>query len=275
MHTKTPITYEDFLDAVRKQREHGLAVTLKNMERFFHKEEKPLVEKFYHRYMKQLDLAFEHYRSNVQDISSESLLCIMQAVQIRAAELAQPARKELAESAEIIVELRQHLSDAQEALRCTQAKLAQTEKILAQERKAFRLKPANLTKSHHDLEQDRPAAPQKGPTPQTHLILEPCPSAPHGETPISTGSMDTPIDPGFQPSVPESENTITPSRKKRKRRVRHAGKRNPAQKQVTTTEPLPNKVERNPKTPLNTAQHEASTEPQGEKETGPAAEEDG
>ena len=275
MHTKTPITYEDFLEAVQKQREHGLGVTLKNMEKFFHKEDKHLVEKFYHRYMKELDLAFDLFRSNFKDSSSEAALYIMQAVKTLVAELAQTPKKELEEGARIIAELKKHLSDAQEELRCTKAKLAQTEKILAEERRAFLLMPANLPKSHPDLEQDRPAAPQKAPTPQTHLILESCPSAPHGETPISTGSMDTPIDPGFQPSVPEPENTITPSRKKRKRRVRHAGKRNPAQKQVTTTEPLPNKVERNPKTPLNTAQHEASTEPQGEKETGPAAEEDG
>lgn len=275
MHTKTPITYDDFLEAVRKLRERGLAVTLKAMEKFFYKEERPLVEKFYHRYMKELDLAFENYRSNVQDISSESHFYIMQAVQIRAAELAQPARKELEESAKIIAELRQHLSETQEELRCTQAKLAQTEKILAEERRAFRLKSANLTKSYHDLEQDGPVVPQKGPTPQTDPALPSCPSAPHGETPISTGSMDTPIDPGFQPSVPEPENTITPSRKKRKRRVRHAGKRNPAQKQVATTEPLSNDVALNPKTPLNTTQNEASSEPQGEKETGLAAEEDG
>jgi len=275
MHTNTPITYEDFLEAVRKQRERGLAVTLKTMEKFFYKEERPLVEKFYHRYMKQLDLAFENYRSNVQDIYSESHFYIMQAFQILAAELAQPAKKELEESAKIIVELRIQLSDAQKELRCTQEKLAQTEEILAEEKRAFLFKPANLTKSHHDLEHDRPVVPQKVPTPQTNPALPSCPPAPHGETPISTGSMDSPIDPVHQPSVPESENTVTPSRKKRKRRPRHAGKRNPAQKQVATTEPLPNKVVLNPKTPLNTAQNEASTEPHGEKETGLAAEEDG
>lgn len=275
MHTKTPITYEDFLEAVRKQRERGLAVTLKAMEKFFYKEERPLVEKFYHRYMKELDSAFEIYRSNVQDISSESLFYIMQAVQVRAAELAQTARKELEESAKIIVELRKQLSDAQKELRCTQEKLAQTEEILAEEKRTFLFKPANLTKPYHDLEPDGPVVPQKAPTPQTNPTLPSCPPAPHGENPISTGSMDTPIDPGPQPSVPEADNKSTPSRKKRKRRPRHAGKRNPAQKQVATTEPLPNKVVLNPKTPLNTAQNEASTEPHGEKETGLAAEEDG
>lgn len=51
MHTKTPITYEEFLETVHKQIERGLAVTLKAMEKFFYKEEERLVEKFYHRYM--------------------------------------------------------------------------------------------------------------------------------------------------------------------------------------------------------------------------------
>ena len=74
MNTKTPITYEDFFEAVQKQREHGLAVTIKNMERFFHNEEKHLVEKFYRRYMKELDLAFELLRSNFKDISNKYLL---------------------------------------------------------------------------------------------------------------------------------------------------------------------------------------------------------
>ena len=35
MHTKTPITYEEFLETVHKQIERGLAVTLKAMEKFF------------------------------------------------------------------------------------------------------------------------------------------------------------------------------------------------------------------------------------------------
>lgn len=95
MHTKTPITYEDFLEAVQKQREHGIAFTLKSMKKFFYKNEKNMVEKHFHRYMKETDLAFELFRSNFKDISFESFLCIMQSVKILAVELAKPPRKEL------------------------------------------------------------------------------------------------------------------------------------------------------------------------------------
>lgn len=45
--------------------------------------------------MKEIDLAFEIFRSKLQDISSESILCIMQAIKILAAELAKPPSKEL------------------------------------------------------------------------------------------------------------------------------------------------------------------------------------
>ena len=86
-------TYEDFLEAVQKQREHGIAFTLKSMKNFFHKDEKNMVEKKFHCFMKETDLAFELLRSNFIDISFESFLCIMQSVKILSVDLTNFTRK--------------------------------------------------------------------------------------------------------------------------------------------------------------------------------------